>query len=103
MITTSSYFYSELLPHFYGIPNGLAFIFALLGFIPARRGHWSAWLLAGPATLLGLLCLAAFIKDWQADTLFFPAAVMLPAPFLTGVACLSRWALARRVKSLPQE
>ena len=80
-------------------------IFGLVSLVPARRGHWSALILAAPPLLVGayfIWGLVACLMDvsqrknlWSEYNLVF---VPFPLLFVLGVVSVRRWAMCRRVK-----
>ena len=88
--------FSGLVWIFLAIPMALLAL-AVVSFVPASRGHWSAVLLAAPPVLLGLLFAALLISD-SARSGLTPAAMcaLLLAPPVIGILSLGVWSERRR-------
>ena len=85
--------FSGLIPALVGIPVIVAGI-ALLSFLPAKRGHWLAPVLAVPPFLLGLLCTVSLFTEGAMLMLWF----IFPLPMLAGGAALILWIRGRAAK-----
>ena len=75
----------------------LLIVLALLSFIPASRGHWSAILLAAPPVLFGLsfLVLLALATSRSGQVPFGACALMMAPPVL-GILSIGLWSERRR-------
>src|SRR5262245_5230999 len=88
--------------------SGLAWIFlfvplallaaAAVSFIPASRGHWSAWVLALPAVVLGLLFCSAVMFGGGASHIEPWACILFLAPPVTGILALGLWSERRKMR-----
>jgi hypothetical protein len=70
-------------------------ILGAIAYKPARRGHWSALVLATPALLLGLALIAALFNDARGFGLL-GAILYIPILLMVGGGAVVRWYRSRR-------
>ena len=81
---------------FIGVPFALTAV-AVLSFIPATRGHWSAGLLAGPPVILGLVYGSLLLLgSMRSGMMPMGMCGLLLAPPVLGLLSLGVWAESRR-------
>ena len=81
---------------FVGVPFALTAL-AVLSFIPATRGHWSAGLLAGPPVILGFVFGSLLLLGSMRSGLMpLGMCALLLAPPVLGLLSLGVWAECRR-------
>ena len=67
----------------------------LVSFWPASRGHWSAWVLALPGLLAGLLLLVLFLGP-HTDLV---VKLIAPTPALLAIGSLVLWSRKRNTNA----
>ncbi len=76
----------------------VGFVLVVLGFvsfIPARRGHWSALLLAAPSLLVGGIGTWGTLTS-EGRALIPYLSLFFPVQLLMGVAAVMLWFICRR-------
>jgi hypothetical protein len=72
---------------------------AVLSFIPAYLGHWSAVVLALPAVVLGILFDSAIMSGGGGARMPPWACMMFLAPPVTGILAMGLWSEKRKTRN----
>ena len=96
-------FIAEDFTQIYNLLGGYALVFvvlAIIGFLPASRGHWSAVVLAAPALAVGGYYTGLNLLDSHRDQILGLWWFLCAVPFVVGACSFGCWAACRHAKRL---